>query len=214
MSSRSPASACTPSTPGPTERGSRPSPWSRGGTGGFCPSRTGALVVVDEAYYEFSRSTLAHLTEAYENLVIVRTLSKAFSLAGLRVGYAIAHPSTASLLRSLMPPFLPAPSLAAAAAALEEPGYAREVAETLTREREWLRQRLEMMGLRPYRSWTNFVTFNAARGTAERLLEEHGVAVKEFRLPNGPAVRVTVASPRENRVFVEALAAVMKTRGG
>lgn len=175
--------------------------------------RRGALVVLDEAYYEFSRVSYAELAEAYENLLVIRTLSKAFSLAGLRIGYGIAHPRLAERLRALMPPFLPRPSLAAAAAALRERGYAEQVVETVTRERGWLRERLKMMGYLAYRSHANFILFtgDGAEAIEEKLLER-GVAVKTFRLPGDRlGVRVTVGSPRDNVAFVNALAAL---RGG
>ncbi len=172
--------------------------------------RRGALVVLDEAYYEFSRVSYAELAEAYENLLVIRTLSKAFSLAGLRIGYGIAHPSLAERLRALMPPFLPRPSLAAAAAALGERGYAEQVVETVTRERGWLRERLRMMGYKAYESHANFILFTGEGAeTVEEGLLERGVAVKTFRLPGGMAgVRVTVGSPRDNVAFINALAAL------
>ncbi len=168
--------------------------------------RRGTLVVLDEAYYEFSRVTYKGLAEAYENLVIVRTLSKAFSLAGLRIGYAVAHPRLAEKLRSLMPPFLPRTSLAAAAAAAREPGYARQTADAIIEERRWLAARLDMMGYTSYETHTNYVLARAPPGTAERLLEEHGIAVKEYRLPGGvTAIRATVGSPGENSALAAAL---------
>ena len=170
-------------------------------------SKRGTLVVLDEAYYEFSGVTYSHLAESYENLVIVRTLSKAFSLAGLRVGYAIAHPRLAERLRSIMPPFLPAPSLAAAAVAAREQGYARDTAERINAEKRWLSQRLRMMGLHVYRSHTNFILARIPRpGLARELLERYGIAVKEYKLPHGViGLRTTVGAPRENSLLAAAL---------
>ncbi len=174
--------------------------------------RRGALVVLDEAYYEFSGVTYIGLTEAYDNLLVVRTMSKAFSMAGLRVGYGAAHPSLAERLRALLPPFLPRPSLAAATAALREPGYAARIVEAVRREREWLRRRLEMLGSRTYRSWTNFLLARLPLEDPVAVLAEKGVLVKRPPLPGGGWVRITVGSPRENSFLVSVLAGLLENR--
>ncbi len=163
------------------------------------------LVVIDEAYYEFTGSTVAGLVEAHENLVVLRTLSKAFCLAGLRVGYALAHPETAEKLRRLLPPFPTSrPSVAAAIAALENPGYAREVVEKAVAERERLRRMLSEAGAKPYGSHTNFVLVETGiRGVVEKLYWE-GVAVRA--VPMGDNwFRATVGLPEENHRLVEAV---------
>ena len=172
--------------------------------------RRGALVVLDEAYYEFSGVTYAGLAEAYDNLLVVRTLSKAFSLAGLRVGYGIAHPRLAEKLRALMPPFLPSPSLAAAAAALRSPGYAEELVSLVRREREWLRERLGRLGARTYRSYTNFVLARLP-GVEDPVeaLRGRGILVRRPGLPGGGWMRVTVGAPRENSMLVNAVAELL-----
>ncbi|HID41602.1 MAG TPA: histidinol-phosphate transaminase [Pyrodictium sp.] len=174
-------------------------------------SREGVLLILDEAYYEFSGVTYAGLAESYDNLLVVRTLSKAFSLAGLRVGYGIAHPSLAEKLRSLLPPFLPRTSLAAAIAALEEPSFAAKVVEVIQREREWLAKSLRKLpGIRVYRSATNFLLVETPVPKVVDRLAEHGIAVR--RVPLGDNwLRVTVGTPAENRLFLETLAKIVKT---
>lgn len=166
---------------------------------------TKGLVVVDEAYYEFTGSTVAGLVEAHENLVVLRTLSKAFCLAGLRVGYALAHRETAEKLRSLLPPFPTSrPSVAAAVAALENPGYAREVVERIVAERERLREKLGGAGARPYASHTNFLLVETSIGGVVDKLYSLGVAVRG--VPMGDAwFRATVGLPGENDRLVDAL---------
>ena len=171
--------------------------------------RRGVLLVLDEAYYEFSSVTYSGLTESYDNLLVVRTLSKAFSLAGFRIGYALAHPRLAGMLRSLMPPFLPRTSIAAAIAALEEPSYAEKVVEAIRGEREWLAAQLRRLpGVRVYSSYTNFLLVETRVDNVVDRLAERGVAVR--RVPLGSNwLRVTVGTPSENRVLVEALAEVI-----
>ncbi len=190
-----------------------------GGEDGLVPvleeaCRRGTLVVLDEAYYEFAGTSLAGLTEAYDCLLVVRTLSKAFGLAGFRVGYGIASPGLAEKLRALMPPFLPRTSIAAAVAALEDPGYAAERVAALRREREWLRSRLLGLGAEAYRSWTNFVLARVPQlEDPVKALAEKGVLVRRVALPGGGWMRVTVGSPRDNSVLVSALAEVLAEAG-
>jgi len=176
--------------------------------------RRGILFVLDEAYYEFSGVTFAGLTEAYDCLLVVRTLSKAFGLAGFRVGYGIANPWLAERLRALMPPFLPRTSVAAAVAALEEPGYARERVEAIRREREWLRATLEALGVKVYRSWTNFLlarVWGLEDPVAE--LAQRGVLVRRVQLEGRGWMRVTVGSPRDNAVFLNKLSEILAETG-
>lgn len=175
----------------------------------------GVLVVLDEAYYEFSGVTHVGLTESYDCLLVVRTLSKAFGLAGTRIGYGIAAPSLAERLRALMPPFLPRTSIAAAVAALEDPGYAAERAKLLAREREWLRERLLGLGAEAYRSWTNFLLARLP-GVEDPVarLAERGILVRRVPLEGGGWMRVTVGDPRENSLLVNAVAEILaETRG-
>ncbi len=166
---------------------------------------TKGLVVVDEAYYEFTGNTVADLVESHENLVVLRTLSKAFCLAGLRVGYALAHPETSEKLKRLLPPFPTSrPSVAAAIAALENPGYAQEVVKRVVAERERLRENLGRAGARPYASHTNFLLVETGIGRVVEKLYSLGVAVR--RVPLGDSwFRATVGLPEENDRLVEAL---------
>ncbi|MDI7250073.1 MAG: histidinol-phosphate transaminase [Bacillota bacterium] len=119
----------------------------------------GAWVVVDEAYFEFSGETVCDLLARHRRLVVLRTLSKAFALAALRVGYALAHPDTLAVLRSLMQPYsVDAFSRAAALVALEHADLTREWVRALCACREELRRDLaEVPGLRPYPSRANFL---------------------------------------------------------
>ncbi|GAB6148039.1 histidinol-phosphate transaminase [Stetteria hydrogenophila] len=172
------------------------------------------LVLVDEAYYEFAGETVAELTESHENLVVVRTLSKAFCLAGLRLGYAIAHKSTAAAIRRVLSPFpVSRPSLAAAAAALENPGYALEEAERVRGERERLRSMLQAAGARVYASRTNFLLADTGIPRVVEKLRRRGIAVK--RVPLGDSwLRATVGLPSENEALAKALAELSRRGRG
>ena len=155
-------------------------------------------LVVDEAYFEYAGETAAGLLD--DGVVVLRTFSKAFGLAGARVGYALADADTAAELTRLQAP-MAVSSLSAelAAAALAEPP---DVAPQLE-ERERLAGALRELGLIPLPSWTNFlfVPLADAPAVAGRLLR-HGVVVRVF--PEG--IRVSVRDREDDDLFMRALA--------
>jgi histidinol-phosphate aminotransferase len=172
------------------------------------------LVVLDEAYAEFVDDPLAvdgtRLLGSYPNLLVLRTFSKAYGLAGLRVGYAIAGaPRVAGALRQVHLPF--AVSVAAQAAALAsleaEPELLAQVAQVVT-EREPLRQRLRAVGWDVPETQGNFVWLPAGGGSdrASQVFEDHGVLVRCF---SGEGLRVTVATPADSERVVAAARAVL-----
>ena len=104
---------------------------------------TDAIVFLDEAYAEFAGKSLLKLVREYDNLVVGRTLSKAFGLAGLRLGYAVAPPWIAQQYRRVAPLFsISSLSLAAGVAALQDLDWMRECVGKIVSERERMRQRL------------------------------------------------------------------------
>jgi histidinol-phosphate aminotransferase len=154
-------------------------------------------LVVDEAYFEYCGETAALL----DGVVAIRTLSKAFALAGARVGYALAQPETARELNTRQ---APAPistlSAAVALAVLAEPPDLAPLLE----ERERLALRLGELGLEPLPSATNFlyVPFEHSRELADVLLRA-GLVVRDYPA----AIRVTVLDPASNERLVAALGA-------
>ncbi len=165
----------------------------------------GYILVVDEAYYEFYGKSLAGLTEAYTNLIVLRTMSKAFALAGLRVGYLISRPSTLEMLAAKALPFpLSRPSLEAAIKALENRGYASEIVRYVEAMKPRYRTALEKAGFRVYGSKTNFLLARAPSTATIKKLEEGCVKVRRTEL--GPEwVRVTVGGEAELKTLINAL---------
>jgi histidinol-phosphate aminotransferase len=171
------------------------------------------LVVVDEAYAEFVDDPLAvdgtRLLSSYPNLVVLRTFSKAYGLAGLRVGYAIAgDPAVAGALRQVHLPF--SVSIAAQAAALAslavEDKLLAQVAEVVAR-REPLRQALLEIGWDVPPTQGNFVWLPTAGDTdrVNQVFEDHDVLVRAF---SGDGIRITVGTDRDHeRVLAAAKAA-------
>ena len=163
-----------------------------------------AIVVVDEAYFEFCGATCVPLIAEQPNLIALRTLSKAFGLASLRVGYAIAAPQVASELElRRAPASVAGPAARIAAAALREPRL--DVADTLV-ERARVREALLAAGHDCPESAGNFVFVRRAEPLGEQL-ERQGLVVRSF----AQGIRITLRRPGENDVLLAALGAVVDT---
>jgi histidinol-phosphate aminotransferase len=169
----------------------------------------GGLVVVDEAYGEFRREgvpSALELLPQHRNLVVTRTMSKAFAGAGLRLGYLAADPAICDAIRIVRLPYhLSAVTQAAALAAL---GHAPELlgkVEELRAERDQLVDWLREQGLEVADSDANFVLFGryADRHAVWQGLLDHGVLIRE----TGPEgwLRVSVGTPAEMTAFKNAL---------
>jgi histidinol-phosphate aminotransferase len=160
------------------------------------------LVIADEAYMEFWGESALSLTGKYENLIILRTLSKAAGLAGLRVGFAIACERVAALLRAAKSPFnLNAASQAAAAAALGFPQYIRDAAAQIVAAREELFRLLSRLPLTVVNTRANFVLIEGAPHLHAALLQK-GISIR--LLPSG-TLRVTAGTPRQHKALTAAL---------
>ncbi|RFF30032.1 histidinol-phosphate transaminase [Wenzhouxiangella sediminis] len=172
------------------------------------------LVVIDEAYIEFSdRQSLASRVAQQPNLVVLRTLSKAFGLAGCRLGALIAHPKVIDLLRRIIPPYpLPTPAVAAAEAALEPEAVAarREQIDLLMDDKRRLVQALETHPAvrRVWPGEANFVLVRTTDGPAlVRDAAAAGIRLRDQSAQPGLAdcVRITLGTPEENTAFIEFL---------
>lgn len=157
-----------------------------------------AVVVVDEAYYEYAGATCVGLVAGQPNLIVLRTLSKAFGLAALRVGWAVAVPEVAAELELRRPPAsISAPAARLGAAALQEPRLAVE--QTLA-ERRRVQEALTASGYDCRPGHGNFVFVHTREPLGDRL-EKLGLVVREF----AEGIRITLRRPRENDVLLSAL---------
>ena len=176
------------------------------------------LVVLDEAYNEYLapelRADTPKLIKRHPNLVVTRTFSKAYGLAGLRVGYAIAHPSVADVMNRVRQPFnVNSLALAAAVAALDDMEFvARSYAENLQGMKR-LEEGSRALGLGYIPSYGNFITIRVGKAAeVYKKLLKRGVIVRPvggaYGLPEH--LRVTVGTGEENERFLSALAASLK----
>jgi histidinol-phosphate aminotransferase len=162
------------------------------------------LVVVDEAYFEFSGSTLAAEVFTRPNWLILRTCSKAFRLAAHRVGYGIAQPSLIQILEKMRLPYnLPALSIAAAESAIAHRQDLLAAIPSLLQERETLAQVLTQTALKVWPSQANFLYVQAESMAATEALyqglKDQGTSI---RLTGG-GLRITIGTPAENRRTLE-----------
>ena len=167
---------------------------------------TDAIVFLDEAYVEFSERSLIQMVREYDNLIVGRTLSKAFGLAGMRLGYALAPDWIAEQYRRAAPPFygISSASAAAGAAALSDLPFMRRSVQNIVSERERLVREIGCAA-----SQANFLylqTDEPSDQFVERFLSR-GIIIRDCRSFRGAGehqVRVTVGTPEENQRFLSA----------
>ncbi|MFJ8359641.1 histidinol-phosphate transaminase [Streptomyces sp. NPDC093984] len=169
-----------------------------------------SMVIVDEAYIEFSHgSSLLPLLEGRPNLVVSRTMSKAFGAAGLRLGYLAAHPAVVDAVQLVRLPYhLSAVTQATALAALEHTDTLLKYVEQLKSERDRLVAELRAIGYEVTESDANFVQFGRFPDAHEawRRILDRGVLVRDNGVPGW--LRVTAGTPEENDAFLDAVRAV------
>lgn len=173
---------------------------------------TKALVVVDEAYMEFSDQSILKNATDYENLIVLRTCSKALGLASLRLGMAVASPAVTRLLNTVRSPFnVGAVSQAIGEAVLSDAAYLKECTRAIIRSREALYQALLQIQSEQiealFRPQTNFVLMKMKSAAAvDKKLQAQGISVRLL----GDYIRVTAGSDQENERFIRAFQAILE----
>ncbi len=175
------------------------------------------IVVVDEAYIEFSRgSSLILELDDNPNLLILRTLSKAFGRAAIRLGYVVASKEIISLFLKIKAPYnLSLLTMREGCQVLRQPERRRDQIEVIQKNRDRMSLQLRQIpGVRVFPSQANFVLFCCPRAPAvcQGLLEK-GIVVRDRNSLRGlqDCVRVTVGTPRENKLFLEQLKEILET---
>ncbi|MDD4012582.1 MAG: histidinol-phosphate transaminase [Candidatus Omnitrophica bacterium] len=178
------------------------------------------VLFLDEAYYEFARGgdypeTLMNALRKDKDIIVARTFSKAYSLAGLRIGYAVSREEIADVLNKVREPFnINSIAQAAALAALEDrTGHVKKAVDLATKGKKELYEVFNDLGLEYVPSRSNFVLVNVERNSTrvfEYLLTK-GVIVRDMSGWGLPGfIRVNVGLPRENKVFIREFRKAMK----
>ena len=172
---------------------------------------TGLIVVVDEAYYEFSKQTVAGLTPDHDNLVVLRTMSKWAGLAGLRIGYGIMSPSLVQHIIDIKSPYnVNVAAEAALLASLDDAPALLDNVNLIVEETKRMFSMLEAMpGVTPWPTFGNFVLCQFAPGRADAIYEGlagRGIFVRNFgseRLQD--CFRIGVGTPEQTDALIEAM---------
>jgi histidinol-phosphate aminotransferase len=172
------------------------------------------VVVVDEAYVDFAQGSVLNWVKEYDNLAVLRSFSKAFGFAGLRLGYLVSNESIVEYVQRVVGPFnVNSVTQQAITLALEKWSYFEQQIKLVVDEREWLMKKLgQIDGVNPYPSDANFILFKVAKGglasavVVERM-ENRNVLVKDRgHLPLlENCIRVTVGTRNMNQIFLSAL---------
>jgi len=170
----------------------------------------GTLVVVDEAYAEFSGVTVLPWIRRYPNLVVVRTFSKAAGLAGLRMGCLLARRELISAMRKAQPPFpVNTAALVAAEAAARDRSYIWRYVQEVRRSKRELESALARLGVKTFPSGANFLLadFGPCAPAILRQLERRGILLRDRKADFGRAgyVRITVGTRPQTRRLIRAL---------
>jgi histidinol-phosphate aminotransferase len=176
------------------------------------------LVLVDEAYHEFSGQSALPLLAGYRNLVVLRTFSKAMSMAGLRFGYMMAHPEIArEVYKSKLPYNVNIFTLAAVEAVIEKRAVLDEAIAVLIRERERVFAELQKRpDVQAFPSSANFILFRTAKQASElfETMFSEGVLVRD--VSSYPllerCLRVSIGTPQENDRFLRALGRALEKK--
>lgn len=180
-------------------------------------NRTEAIVVCDEAYYEFCGTTLIQEAQESDRLIVLRTLSKAFGLAGLRVGYSISTEKTADCLNRVRMPYnLNSLTQGLACLALKHADRMKLLADQICADREQLYQEAASIpGLEVFPSAANFLLFRTPQAKIiARRLEDQGMLTRLFSqevMHN--CLRINIGTPENNRMILNALKEVNHEAG-
>lgn len=171
---------------------------------------TNALVIIDEAYYEFGKKSYVSWVDRYENLVVIRTFSKAFSLAAQRIGYIVGNENLIDAYNRIRLPFnVDYVSQIFAKIALKNLHVFEERINLIIKEREKMKNRLAEFGLKISNSKGNFVFVYLEKKIREKLSEmfkKKEIAVRKF--PQG--LRITIGLPEQNEKVLETFTEVIK----
>lgn len=173
-----------------------------------------SVVVIDEAYVDFGTESAVELINRYPNLLVTHTYSKSRSLAGLRVGYALGHPTLIEALIRVKDSFNSYPidrfAEAGAIAAIQDVAYFEDTRHQVISSREWLVTEMHTLGFEVLPSGANFIFAKHRTEDAMSLasyLREHGIIVRHFKRPERiyPYLRITIGSKEECFTLVNAL---------
>ena len=171
---------------------------------------TDALIALDEAYMEFGDESLIDEVMDYDNLLIVKTVSKAFSLAGIRMGYIVANEDIITSIEKVRAPYnLNSLSTYIATEALRQKERMFDYIKKIKGEREQIYKALVDLGVKAYASGANFVFFKSDIDNLQKKLVDKDVLIRKFSGKLDGYYRVSIGTKEQNEKFLEAFKEVM-----
>ncbi|MBD2438281.1 histidinol-phosphate transaminase [Nostoc sp. FACHB-110] len=172
------------------------------------------VLVIDEAYVDFAEGDALTLVKEYENVMIIRTLSKGYSLAGLRLGFGVASPKLLQGLFKVKDSYnIDAIACAVATAAIKDQAYKNACIAKITASRTQLAHNLKQLNFQVWDSHTNFLLVQPPQKNAEFIyqqLKEQQILIRYFPHPGLlDKLRITVGTDEQNQVLVDAIKALM-----
>ena len=180
-------------------------------------SNQDSVVVIDEAYVDYGTDSAIALVHQYPNLLVTRTLSKSYALAGLRVGYAVGHSDLIEALERVKNSFNSYPidklAMAGAIAAIEDQDYLKKISQAVIKTRENLIQSLNTLGFETIPSSANFIFTKHPKHDAvviaAKLREKH-IIVRHFKLPRiDQYLRITIGTDEQCDELVKAIKEIL-----
>lgn len=176
------------------------------------------VVIIDEAYIDFASQSAVSLVKKNNNLLIVQTMSKSRSLAGLRVGFALGHPALIEALIRIKNSFnsytLDQLAIAGAEAAIDDKKYTEKITKKIIKTRTWVSKQMKQKGFYVIPSQTNFIFAQHVKYNAEHLftlLKQKNVLVRHFNTdPIKDYIRVTIGTDEDMMHFLEILTKIMQ----
>ncbi len=172
------------------------------------------ILVIDEAYVDFAENNALELTKKYSNVIVLRTLSKGYSLAGLRLGFGIANPALIAELNKIKDSYnVDALAYLVGAAAIADQNYKTANAEKIKASRSKLALSLKELGFEIWPSQTNFLLVRPPNGDAERIyqrLKVEGILIRYFNQPRlADKLRITVGTEEQNQILIQTLRGIL-----
>lgn len=172
------------------------------------------VLVIDEAYVDFAETDALEVVKKYDNVIILRTLSKGYSLAGLRLGFGVANPALLDGLIKVKDSYnVDAVACAVGAAAIADQDHKNTNANMIKVSRAQMADELQKLGFHVLPSQANFLLAQSSGGNAECLyksLKEQGILVRYFNQPQlTDKLRITVGTPQQNEALIKVLGEVL-----
>ncbi len=169
-----------------------------------------SIILIDEAYVQFTKETCIDLVDDYDNIVVIQTFSKAFGLGGFRLGYIVSNTKNIRNIRKVLSPYsISSAVIKAASAAIDDIDYINWYTKEVQQAKRFVLEQLKKMRIRTYPTSANFFLAKFGKKSDEivKKLKEKGILVRDrssYPLLNG-CVRITIGTRKQMQQFVEAL---------